>query len=529
MPLSLSFRKALSLWPEREALVDLDKRFTYKEFGSRVMRAVKAIAGKGVCKGDRVAIIAPNCHQFMEAYYACALSGIVLVPINFRLAAPEIAAILNDSESAVLISHIDFIDKVEPALASGTKVDTVFWIGPNSAPSLSCQSHSYELELAKQSDDEPLLPALSDSDLAQLYYTSGTTGNAKGVMLTQGNVAFHALSAVAELGLSDADTWLHAAPMFHLADAWATFAMTWVGAKHVFVPYFKADYVLECIERERITISNLVPTMLTALLSERSAGNYDYSSLRTILSGGAPIAPETVRRIVSRFGCDYTQTYGMTETSPYLTLSCLKASLKQLPDDMQLAIKSRTGRPFMGVELKVVRADGVSVAWDDSEVGEIIVKGPTVTPGYWRRPEATAEAIKDGWLHTGDLAVIDSQGYVNIVDRKKDMIITGGENVYSTEVEHAIYEHPAVLECAVFGLPHQQWGEAVTAAVVRREQQAVTESELLAFLRGRLAAYKLPKQVFFADELPKTGSGKIVKKALRDLHRLDEESAREVV
>jgi acyl-CoA synthetase (AMP-forming)/AMP-acid ligase II len=525
MSLSLSFHKALTLWPDREALVESQKRFTYRQFGQRVFRAIKLLTIRGVGKGDRVAILAPNGHQFMEAYYACALSGAVLVPINFRLAALEVSAILNDSEAMVLIAHTDFAGQVEAALASGTKVKSVFWTGSGACPELNLGSLRYEMELANQADGEPELPCLSEADLAQLYYTSGTTGNAKGVMLTHGNVSFHALSAVAELGLSDTDTWLHAAPMFHLADAWATFAMTWVGAKHVFVPYFRADYVLECLERERITVSNLVPTMLTALVSDQKAGDYDYSSLRMILSGGAPIAPETVRRIVARFDCDYTQTYGMTETSPYLTLSCLKSHLKQLPADQQLAIKSRTGRPFIAVELKVVREDGSPVKADDREVGEIIVKGPTVTAGYWRKPAVTAETIKNGWLHTGDLAVIDSEGYVNIVDRKKDMIITGGENVYSTEVEHVIYEHPAVLECAVFGVPSTQWGEAVTAAVVRRDQHEVTESELLTFVRSRLAAYKSPKQVYFVGELPKTGSGKIVKKALREMHQLEEDAS----
>jgi acyl-CoA synthetase (AMP-forming)/AMP-acid ligase II len=252
------------------------------------------------------------------------------------------------------------------------------------------------------------------------------------------------------------------------------------------------------------------------MLHDPCLGRHDYSSLRLLLSGGAPIAPETVRKIVSTFGCDYMQTYGMTETSPYLTISRLKDHLKDRSPAEQLAIKSRTGRPFLGVDLKVVRPDGSEVARDDREVGEIIVRGPTVTPGYWKRPEATAEAIRDGWLHTGDLAVIDAEGYVNIVDRKKDMILTGGENVYSTEVEHVLHEHEAVLECAVFGVPHDEWGEVVQAAVVKRPSAGVTADELMSFVRARLAGYKTPRAVYFLDELPKTGSGKIMKKALRE-------------
>jgi acyl-CoA synthetase (AMP-forming)/AMP-acid ligase II len=521
MNIRLSFNRALALWADRRALVDEGGTFTYAQLSERVARLITALRKRGAEKGCLVAILAPNCHQFLEAYYACALSGCVLVPINFRLAAPEVALILNDSTARLLIAHSDFKDLVAAALSHSGSVRDVLWIGPGSCPDLPVDSVHYELEIERQEQSMPELPELSSDDLAQLYYTSGTTGSAKGVMLTHGNVSCHALSAIAELGLNDADGWLHAAPMFHLADAWATFAATWVGAKHIFLPYFKARQALELIERERVTITNLVPTMLTAMTSHPDAGKFDYSSLRSILSGGAPIAPDTVRRIIATFGCDYTQTYGMTETSPYLTLSTLKAHLKELPADRQLAIKSRTGRPFLGVDLKVVRSDGSEVAADDTEVGEIIVKGPTVTPGYWRKPEITRQTIVDGWLHTGDLAVIDSEGYVNIVDRKKDMIITGGENVYSTEVEYALCENSAVLECAVFGVPDDQWGEIVKAAVVKRPGHELSEHELIVFVKERLAAYKAPKSIVFLDELPKTGSGKVMKKALRERHEHD--------
>ena len=330
----------------------------------------------------------------------------------------------------------------------------------------------------------PESPQIRSEELAHLYYTSGTTGKPKGVMLTHGNVGCHALSAVAELTLSDADTWIHAAPLFHLADAWATFAITWVGGRHICTPYFDAAEVLGLLEKEKVTISNMIPTMLNLMVNHPQVGEHDYSSLRAILSGGAPIAPETVRRIVDTFGCEYIQTYGMTETSPYLTVSILKDHLTKLSPEEQLVIKSRTGRPFIGVELKVVRDDGTEVAKDDKEVGEIIVRGPIVTPGYWNRPDATTETIVDGWLHTGDLAVIDGEGYVNIVDRKKDVIITGGENVYSVEVEYVLYEHPGVLECAVIGVPDEKWGEAIKAVVVLRQGQQPTEQEIDRLCKG---------------------------------------------
>jgi acyl-CoA synthetase (AMP-forming)/AMP-acid ligase II len=363
---------------------------------------------------------------------------------------------------------------------------------------------------------DAFLPVTTPSDhVAHLYYTSGTTGHPKGVMLTHRNVWTHALAAIAELSLSERDTWAHVAPMFHLADAWATFAITWVGGRHVMLPRFEAREALELIERERVTLTNLVPTMLNLMVKHEDRARFDYSSLRLILSGGAPIAPAVVRAIIETFGCEYVQTYGMTETSPYLTMSLLTEELRRRPAEEQLRYRAKTGRPFLGVELRVLGEGGQAVAPDEQEVGEIQVRGETVTPGYWNRPDATADAFTgDGWLRTGDLAVVDQEGYVTIVDRKKDMINTGGEKVYSTEVEYVLYQHPAVLEAAVFGSPDPVWGEVVTAAVVVRPAMALSEEELVTFCRPRLAAFKLPRQIRFLPELPKTGSGKILKRAL---------------
>jgi fatty-acyl-CoA synthase len=335
-------------------------------------------------------------------------------------------------------------------------------------------------------------------------------------MLTHKNVCTHALGTIAELSLTDSDRWIHVAPMFHLADAWATWAITWMGGTHILVRSFDPPEVLKVMEREKATISNMIPTMLNLLVNHPDISQHDYSSLRVLLSGGAPIAPEVVKKIVETFQCDYIQTYGMTETSPYLTMSILKEHLRGLPYEEQLALKSKTGREFVAVQLKVVRDDGTEVAKDEKEVGEIIVKGDIVTPGYWKLPEETEKAIKDGWLYTGDLAVMDGERYVTIVDRKKDIIITGGENVYSTEVENVLYMHPAILETAVIGVPDEKWGEAVKAIVVLKEGMEATEDEIIEFCKERLARYKAPKSIDFLNTLPKTGSGKIAKRELRE-------------
>jgi len=506
--------KAVRLYPEKEAVVCGDLRMTYQAFAARVWRLAQGLRDLGIAQGDRVAVLHENSHEYLEAYFAAAHLGIILVSLNYRLAAKELAGILNDSESRMLIAQGSFHEKAKDLCERVSTLEKIIWTRTDGQV-LNAEDMEYESLLKNHPDQPPPAPVISDDDVAHLYYTSGTTGQPKGVMLTHKNVKSHALGTIAELHLTDRDRWFHVAPLFHLADAWATFALTWVGGKHVLLPSFDALSVCRLIEKEKITLSNLIPTMLNMMVNHFDVGNFDYSSLRVLLSGGAPIAPETVRKIIDAFGCDYIQTYGMTETSPYLTLSILKDHLKTLSREDQLIFKAKTGREFIGVNLRVVDEDGNDVAMNESQVGEIIVKGDTVTPGYWRMPEETDKAFRDGWLYTGDLAVMDAERYVNIVDRKKDMILTGGENVYSSEVENVLYTHPDVLEAAVIGVPDAHWGEAVKACVVLKAGCSATENEIIAYCRKDLAGYKTPKRVDFLETLPKTGSGKIYKKGLR--------------
>jgi fatty-acyl-CoA synthase len=508
--------KAYRLYAAQEAVVCGDKRFTYREFDSRINALCHLLRGRGVKRGDKIAILHPNCHYVLEGYFAAAHVGATFVPINHRLSLRELAYILADSESSILIADREFGPLVAATLGkNGHTIKVVLWTGRGNQTPLAIPAMDYEEEIERSPRAIAATADIEEDAIAQLYYTSGTTGRPKGVMLTHKNVCTHAMGAIAELRLTDRDRWIHAAPMFHLADAWAVWAVTLVGGVHVCVRNFDSPTVLTIMEQERITITNMIPTMLNLLVNDATVCSRNYSSLRVLLSGGAPIAPEIIKKIMATFHCDYIQTYGMTETSPFLTLSIPKGHLVNLPSDKQLQIKAKTGREFIAVQLKVVRDDGTEVTRDEHEVGEIIVKGDTVTPGYWKIPEETARVIKDGWLSTGDLAVVDVEGYVTIVDRKKDMIITGGENVYSTEVEHVLYEHPAILEAAVIGVPDAQWGEIVMAIIVLRRKSAATAEEIINFCKERLAHYKAPKAVKFVSALPRTGSGKIAKRELR--------------
>ncbi|HUR29478.1 MAG TPA: long-chain-fatty-acid--CoA ligase [Planctomycetota bacterium] len=520
--------------PKQIAAVDGESRVTYAELRARCAALAVGLAQRGVQRGDRIAIVEPNSLAYFESYFATAALGAILVPLNTRLLPAEWAKILRHSGSRFLIAHGSFAAAVQE-LATDGALDLLVWTSESGAwhtsrhPSAKqpatpavfaegwwdvCQAPYSELLTTPTHNFRP--EELPDDHVAQLYYTSGTTGEPKGVMLTHANVFWHALGARAEFAISDSDVWSHVAPMFHLADAWSVFAFTWCGATHVFAPRFDERAVLDLFVRERVTMTNLVPTMLQRLVSFEGAAQRHSPSLRMILSGGAPIAPSVVRRIIETFRCEYVQTYGMTETSPFLTVSLLKAHLRDAPPDVQFGFRAKTGRAFATVDLEVIGEDGLPVPADGAHVGEIRARGPTVTPGYWRDAAATARAFHDGWLCTGDLATIDAEGYLQIVDRKKDMIITGGEKVYSTEVEHVLHAHPGVLECAVFGVADAEWGERVEACVVLRPGSSATESELAAHARRELASFKVPRRIRFWNELPKTGSGKIEKRRLRD-------------
>ncbi|MEZ5226747.1 MAG: AMP-binding protein [Acidimicrobiales bacterium] len=364
------------------------------------------------------------------------------------------------------------------------------------------------------------LPAVDSEDVAAIFYTGGTTGLPKGAMLTHRNLTANALAMIAHARLTPADRYLHAGPQFHLADGALAYALTWMGGTHVFVPAFEPSAVVDALAGEACTVTLLVPTMISMVLAGGKLDDVDLPALRLLLYGASPMPTAVQAKAASDFGCGMAQAYGMTEASPLVTWLDEETHARGGAGEEPFATRLRSaGNPVVGVRVEVRRDDGTLV--DQGEAGEIYIQGPNIMRGYWNRPEETAHALVDGWYRSGDVAYVDDAGYLFVVDRAKDMIISGGENVYTSEVENAVYAHPAVAEAAVFGIPHDDWGETVHVEVVVKPGSTLTEDELVEACRQRIAGYKLPRSVAIrpADQpLPKSGAGKILKRELREPH-----------
>ncbi|MGI8927294.1 MAG: long-chain-fatty-acid--CoA ligase [Tepidiformaceae bacterium] len=503
---------AVKLYGDKPAIIDGDLCYTYRQFSERVHRLASGLLALGLQPGDNIAILANNSHRYMETYFVADVAGMPLAPLNFRLSGPELEFIINDGEIRALVLGPEYHALYEQfrARTSGLK-HLILLGGEAGGPGIQ----SYEDLIASS---EPLDHSVRDWDeneLINLCYTGGTTGLPKGVMLTQRSILSNAQHFILSCGFSERDTWLHVAPMFHLADAWACYALTMVGGTPIFIPGFAPPATLEAFQQYRITKTLLVPTMINALVNFPGAEDYDISSVDLVLYGASPMPVDRLRAAVRMFGPKFCQAYGMTETAPLLTLMRPEWTPYDSEDPQELRRLASCGREIQDVEVRVVdQVTGEDVK--PGEAGEIIARGPNVMLGYWKRPQETAEALRGGYMHTGDIATIDEDNFIYIVDRAKDMIISGGENIYSTEVENALYEHPAVLEAAVIGIPDPQWGEAVLAVVVQREGVAVSEAEIIAHCKTRIASYKCPKRVVIqAEALPKSGPGKILKTELR--------------
>lgn len=498
--------RAMDLFGSKAGIICGGKEFTYAEFGERCLRLASALRRAGILPGERVAYLSFNNHQLVEGYFGVPAAQAVVMPLNVRLSLPEFTAILNHAGARIVFYESDFEALVAELRQSCPSVEK--WM---------LLSHMYEAFLATGDPERTDNTAIDEDSTAELFYTSGSTGTPKGVMLTHRNLYLHGLDVA--LCYKDPDTVvsLHTIPLFH-ANGWGqAHASTLLGIKQVMVRRFEPKFVCSSIEQHRATDMALVPTMANALINFADIRNYDLSSLRSVMIGGAASSPELIKRLEQVLGCRCMAGYGLTETAPVLTSSRPKHTLTDESDEDRYARQAMAGWPYPGTEVRVVDGCMRDVPKDGKSIGEVVARGDHMMAGYYRDPEGTAAIITDGWLHTGDMAVWDRECYIHIVDRKKEIIISGGENISSLEVEKAIFAHPEVFECAVVAAPDETWGEVPVAVVVRKPGSDLTEGALLDFLSGRLGRFKMPRKVEFTeDPLPKTGTGKIRKIDIRE-------------
>jgi fatty-acyl-CoA synthase len=506
-------RYAEQQYPRRTAVVCNQDRFSYAQFADRVGRLAGGLRKIGIRPGDRVAFLSANCHRLLEAYYGVLEAGAVLLPLNIRLAPGELSYILNDSGAAILFVEKQFLGLVESFHKDIPAVKTFCQLeDPPEAPWLS--PDSYEALLGTATPYRADIASIDENSLAELFYTSGTSADPKGVMLTHRNIYLHAQNVCLGFQVENGAVELHTIPLFH-ANGWGVaHFLTLLGGKHVMIQRFETKEVFRLIEKERVRSCSLVPIMATALVNCPERHKYNLTSLRRIVIGGAASSPTLIREVERELGCECFSGYGLTETCPSLSISPMKLGLGW-EGEQRYAGQAMTGFAFPGAELRVVDANDNDVPRDGQTVGEIIARGDGVMEGYWRQPEASAEVMRGGWFHTGDMATLNEEGYLLIVDRKKDIIVSGGENISSLELEKVILAHPAVLEAAVIPVPDEKWGEVPKALLVLKPGAAATESELIEFCRSHIAHYKCPRSFDFVGSLPKTGTGKILKKDLR--------------
>jgi acyl-CoA synthetase (AMP-forming)/AMP-acid ligase II len=494
--------------PDMEFAIQGERRVVYREAIEAVNKLANAFVSSGLQVGDRVAVLAKNCIEYAYIYYAASKAGVVPVPLNYRLVPDEWAYIINDSGAKMLIAGADFIAAGEALRAQLKTVEQRVAMGGD-APS---GWQSYESWVSAERATPPERTITEDHDLYQMY-TSGTTGHPKGAVLPQGSVTSNMAQVTVALQAQPGERSLIVAPMYHAAAAITTFNCVYYGGALYIMEDFIPNEVVRVMSEENIALALLVPAMIQAVLvMVPDVMQRSYQDLRMIVYGASPIAEQTLRKAMDVFKCDFAQGYGMTETTAVLSFLT--------PDDHRLAMGERhdlllsAGRPVLGTDLRIVDDDDKPVA--NGEIGEIIARGPQLMRGYWNLADESAEALKGGWMHTGDAGIVDDDGYLFIQDRVKDMIVSGGENVYPRIVEEVLFQHPAVADAAVIGIPDQQWGETVKAIVVLKEGENATPEEIMEFSKGRLGGFERPRSVDFIGELPRNPSGKVLKRQLRE-------------
>ena len=494
--------KRALLNPDNEALFDVwaNKRFTYAELNDRTNQVVNAISPM-VKKGDRVALLMMNSHEFISAFFAIAKLGAVVVPLNWRLVPDELEFILKDSGSTVLFYSEEFLPSVAELHSRGNKTDVAHWIHTGSIDTKPAFAKGFNEIVNPSPTTEPNITAWDD-DMLYIMYTSGTTGLPKGVMHTHNTQmeALVTLNATSDFCIGD--RYLNPMPLFHVGALTPAITTAYRGLAHVLMRAFDPVKTWELVRDEKITNALLVPAMLGACRMVYDPSTHDHSTLRWFLSGAAPV-PKALIEVYAEMGIEIHQVYGLTET-------CGPACLTTPEDALRKA--GSTGKAFFHTDVKIVRPDGSECNTD--EPGEVIIRGGHIMTGYWNRPEATAEAIRDGWFYSGDVATRDAEGFIWIQDRLKDMIISGGENIYPAELENVILGNPGVADVAVIGVPHEKWGETPLAVVVKKDP-ALDEATVLSHCEGKLAKFKMPTAVRFIDVIPRNASGKALKRDLR--------------
>lgn len=504
--------RAARLYADKVAIVDGEKRFTYAQYQERANRLSNALLALGVKKGDRVCILSPNSHFFLESIYGTSQIGAILVPLNFRLVPEDHEYILNHAGVKVVLvdrEQVPIIDEIRPRLSTVKHWVAACQPGHDPAPE---GWQDWESLVQAASAEPPPAIELDENDVVSINYTSGTTARPKGVMLTHRGLYLNAYNLIAHLGVQHDDVELWTLPMFHCNGWGGVYALTGVGGTHVVLRAVDGGDIWRLIADEKVTFACMAPAVLRTILDYPEKEKHDVTTKPRFVVAGAPPPSAFIERLEKDLGWDFIQIYGLTETSPLLTVSRPDHQTRQ--EDWPR--RARAGVQGLGVELVLLDDDGNEVPRDEKTVGEVCARSNVVFAGYWEQPEETAKAIYDGFFHTGDLGVWDETRSIHIVDRKKDVIISGGENISSPEIEDALFQHPAVLECAVIGVPHEKWGETPKALVVLREGTSATEEELIAFCRDRLAHFKCPTSIEFPPELPRTATGKLQKYRLRE-------------
>jgi acyl-CoA synthetase (AMP-forming)/AMP-acid ligase II len=509
MPMGDILRRSAHRSPQKTAFIFGRYSVPYEELNQRVNRLANRLLDLGLRKGNRVAVILHNSPEFYEAYFACAKTGAIFVPVNNLLKKSELQQILSYLDPEFLFFDREYLDLIRSFERSLNFGGIVVGAGDATEPGLT----KYESLLDQGEPDEPIV-AVSDEDIMSIFLTSGTTGLPKGAMRTHQHVFVNALVGAIEVGLRYDDRVLMVFPFYHV---------TWEdNMRHILMANtivirregsFNSREVLGMLERERITVCQLVPTMISTLLQEESFEKYDLSDFRLLIYAASPIPTELLRKAMKKFECQFLQFYGQTETGPLITVLRPEDHVLE-GSEAQLARISSAGRPVLNYEVRLVNDSGDDVI--AGEVGEIVCLSESMTIGYWNLPEETSKVIRGGWLHTGDYGRLDEEGYVYIVDRKNDMIISGGKNIYPREIEEVLYRHEAVLEASVIGVPDEHWGEAVKALVVLKEGRQASEEGIIGFCKENLASYKKPRSVEFRRELPKNPTGKILKRLIRE-------------